>query len=84
MDIAADYAKGQALTLDSYTADYEAYRAELMGSTWSVPEGVLIYGVMLFGVFAIYEILGWMAGALIGRVLSQNPKRIDTRPDENQ
>lgn len=74
LDTAADYAKGQALTLAQYTANFEGYRAHLMGTQYSVAVGVLIFGGMIGGFFAAYEVLGSLIGALIGRVL---PSELD-------
>lgn len=68
-DMAADYAKGQALTLEAYTAGFEAHRAELMSSTMSLPVGILVAGVMITGLFAAYEVLGALLGTLISRMM---------------
>jgi hypothetical protein len=66
--IEADYRRGEHLTLEAYTTDYERYRAELMEGPVSTPAYV-IFGVGLtLVVFGLYEGLGWGAGWAIGRV----------------
>jgi hypothetical protein len=57
-DSAADYRKGQALTIEEYTANYQQYRAELMhepGPTWV---DIALCIVLAVGTFGIYEAAG--------------------------
>jgi hypothetical protein len=79
-DMAADYAKGQALTLEAYTAGYEAYRAGLMDSTISLPVGILVAGIMITGLFAVYEVLGALLGTLISRMAPTEPRAPNPGP----
>ena len=57
---AADYAKGQALTLEAYTADFDAYRAGLLDTTVLPAWGWIMICVAMLGALVIaYELAGW-------------------------
>lgn len=65
---ADDYAKGQALTLEAYTADFDAYRAGLLDTTiWPAWGWMMMSVLMLGGAVVIYELAGWLFGWLVGK-----------------
>lgn len=65
VDLNEDYERGTRLTPEKYAAGYEAHKAELLDSrvpTWSM---VVVMILMMFGVFAVYEVLGLGIGVIV-------------------
>lgn len=77
-DVAADYARGEALTLEEYTAGYEAYRAELMSVDMPPAAGIIVFGVVVGGILVLYELAGAGFGMLIGKMFPPS----EEGPDE--
>jgi len=76
LSVEADAARGRALTMKEYVADFESYRNHLIGNgnpIWSM----IIAGVILMVlVFAIYELLVWLVDKLL-RVMDRRMNRAD-------
>lgn len=68
----ADYARGEALTLEAYTAGYEAHRAELMADTDEFGMNALIIVVMFAGAASLYEVAGYGLGRAVQRLIERN------------
>ena len=68
MSIAADYAKGSALTLAQYTSNFEEYRAGLLnGPRWSAWAWSMVCFLLVGGVVILYEAFGWLFAAGVAR-----------------
>ena len=68
-DFASDLAKGNALTLELYTADYDAYRAGLLETTqWPTWGLAMLCFFMLGLVLVAYEVLGAAFGWAVARL----------------
>jgi hypothetical protein len=70
-DSAADHAKGVGLTLEQYTAEYDMYRAGLMGSEVLGPwANIMICFLLLGGAFLAYEAIGSGLAWVVGKAWS--------------
>ena len=68
-EFASDLAKGNALTLELYTADYDAYRAGLLESTQWPTWGLAMLSFFMLGcVVVVYEVLGAGFGWAMGKL----------------
>ena len=71
--IEADAARGRALTLKEYVADFERYRNHLIGNESPIWAMIIAGVVIMVLVFAIYELLVW----LVDKVLAAMDRRIN-------
>lgn len=76
-----EYEEGKALTKEEYINNYETYKAGLIGKApVPVAVGVVIFVLMTFTFFGIYEGLGILSGKLIGVIAELvNGGNADTR-----
>lgn len=77
-----DYRRGEALTLESYSADYENYRHDLMDNTESFAFNATLMVVMLVGVFSIYEVTGYALGRGVAALSARNARALGTSSEE--
>jgi hypothetical protein len=69
VDYASDLAKGNALTLELYTADFDAYRAGLLDAVqWPMWGLAMLSFFMLGCVVLAYEVLGAAFGWGMGKL----------------
>lgn len=77
LSMAADAAKGAALTLDDYVAEFETYRAGLVDSAMPVGAVVVIGILMVVGALILYEalsvLLSWGVAWLMPQLPSEAP-----------
>ena len=72
---AADYELGSALTLEEYTANYDEYRAGLIGTEqWPAWGWIMICFLLLGGVVLAYEAAGSGIAWLVGRAWLAAPR----------
>lgn len=75
----ADFRKGQKLTLKEYTATYEQYKADLL-SPGPIPMvgGIFLMIVVLAIFFGLYELVGFLLGLMIGKIINFSDSRSDS------
>lgn len=71
LDKAADLAEAQQLTLEEYTGLFEHYKADLSKGPDSAAAGIVMMVTVAFLFAAVYELLGRLFGAVVGRVISR-------------
>lgn len=69
-----DLARGEALTLEEYTAGYEAHRADLMDDTDGFGVNAAIMIVLFAGTVALYEVLGYGLGRATQAITERNAR----------
>ena len=72
--VEADAARGRALTMKEYVADFGSYRNHLIGNENPVWAMIIAGVVIMVLVFAIYELLVW----LVDRFLRLMDRRMNT------
>ena len=78
-EFAADHARGAALTLKQYTADFDAYRAELMeAGQWSGWGWTMLSFMMLGSAILTYELLATAFAWAVGK--GWGAHAVDTEP----
>ena len=78
-EFASDLAKGNALTLELYTADYDGYRAELLEAVqWPVWGLAMLCFFMLGCVVVAYEVLGAAFGWAVARLWGSREVEAET------
>ncbi len=73
VSLAKDAAKGRALTMEQYVADFQRHKADLESSAIPMPAAVVIGVLMVFGAFALYEGLSYGLAKGFAAVASPTP-----------
>ncbi len=71
--VEGDAARGRALTMKEYVADFESYRNHLIGNGSPIWAMIIAGVVIMVLVFAIYELLVW----LVDKVLRAMDRRMN-------
>jgi hypothetical protein len=69
ISVLADNARAASLTLQEYSADFEKYKSSLSLNEWPLWLNIALVLITVWGIFAIYEALGWACGRVVGRLL---------------
>ncbi len=82
LNSAADFHKGQKLTLKEYSANYERYKANLL-SPGPIPivGGIFAMILVLAVFFGLYELLGFLLGLMIGKLINVNDPKSESGSD---
>ena len=72
--LAGDAARGRALTMKEYVANFENYKNHLIGDATPIWAAILAGVFMVVVTFAIYELLVWV----VDRVLAALDRRVST------
>ena len=78
----AEFKKGQKLTLKEYTANYEQYKADLL-SPGPIPMagGIFAMIFVLSILFGLYELVGFLLGLMIGKIINVKDGRNETNSE---
>ena len=78
----ANFKKAQKLTLKEYTANYEQYKANLL-SPGPIPMagGILTMIFVLAILFGLYELLGFLLGLTIGKIINVKDGKSETNSE---
>ncbi len=66
--VASDAARGRALTLKEYVADFENYKSHLIGNDSPIWAVMIAAVLMVVVAFAIYELLVWAVDRLLAAI----------------
>ena len=72
--MASDAARGRALTMKEYVANFDEYKNKLMGSGSPLWAAIIAGVFMVVAAFAVYELLVWVVDKLLAAL-----DRRDTR-----
>jgi len=63
--LASDAARGRALTMKEYVANFDEYKKHLMGNDSPMWAAVIAGVFMVVAAFAVYELLVWVVDKLL-------------------
>jgi len=63
--LASDAARGRALTMKEYVANFDEYKKQLMGNDSPMWAAVIAGVFMVVAAFAVYELLVWVVDKLL-------------------
>jgi len=66
--VEGDAARGRALTMKEYVADFESYRNHLIGNENPVWTMIIAGVILMVLVFAAYELLVWLVDKLLNTI----------------
>ena len=64
---AEDLERARTLSLEQYTAEFASYKEKLAADNFGMAGSIGLVGLMLFLLFASYEVIGGVFGWVLGR-----------------
>ncbi len=66
--LASDAARGRALTMKEYVANFDEYKKHLLGNDSSMWAAIIAGVFMVVAAFAVYELLVWVVDKVLAAV----------------
>ncbi len=80
--VKADNARADELTVEEYTANFEAYKESLREDDWGLPGTIALWLVIVVLFFGIYEGVPWALAIAMGHLIGPQRQASYGPPDD--